>query len=133
MDPRICRRKTGYGLASALIERGLAGPMWGQEWDAWFEVEKRTANLLMAFLTTILGQKQEQQMDPITDSADCLWMHSPGFRREAAPSRVSEGPMEPPMASGRWTATLPENQQPAAIGLALAMLPEMLAPRPCSA
>lgn len=69
---RIHVDKTGNGLASALIERGLASYMSGQEWDAWFEVEKETGNLLMAFLATILGQKQEQRMDPMTDSSECL-------------------------------------------------------------
>ena len=69
---RIHVDKTGYGLASALIERGLAARLSGQEWDAWFDVEKHTGDLLMAFLASILGQMQEQRMDPITDAADCL-------------------------------------------------------------
>jgi hypothetical protein len=69
---RIHVDKIGHGLASALVERGLGTHLSGQEWDAWFEVEKHTGNLLMAYLAAILGQKQEQRMDPITDSADCL-------------------------------------------------------------
>jgi hypothetical protein len=69
---RIHVDKTGNGLASGLIERELAARISGQEWDAWFEVEKHTGNLLMAFLATILGQKQEQRMDPMTDSIECL-------------------------------------------------------------
>lgn len=66
--------KTGYHLGIALQNRGLAEPMSLQapEWDAWFRVEKQTGNLLMAFLATILGQTNEQRMDPITDSAECL-------------------------------------------------------------
>jgi hypothetical protein len=44
---RIHVDKTGYGLASALRERKLASFNSGQEWDAWFEVEDHTANILM--------------------------------------------------------------------------------------
>jgi hypothetical protein len=69
---RIHVDKTGYGLASELRERKLASFNSGQEWDAWFEVEEHTANILMAYLATIIGQSQEPRLDPITDSSQCL-------------------------------------------------------------
>jgi hypothetical protein len=69
---RIHVDKTGFGLSGALIERKVAAYISGREWDAWFEVEKHTANLLMAFLATILGQMQQKRMVPMTDSAQCL-------------------------------------------------------------
>jgi hypothetical protein len=69
---RIHVDKTGHGLASALKLRELASFIAGQEWDAWFDLEEHTANLLMAYLATILGQSQPSRMDPITDSGDCV-------------------------------------------------------------
>jgi hypothetical protein len=69
---RVHVDKTGYGLANALEKRKLASFTAGQEWDAWFDVEEHTANLLMAYLASILGQSQEPRMNPITDSGDCL-------------------------------------------------------------
>jgi len=69
---RIHVDKTGHGLAYALSERKLANYIGGKEWDSWFEVERDTGNLLMAYLASILGQNQEQRMVPITDSAGCL-------------------------------------------------------------
>src|SRR6266851_3422398 len=72
---RVHVDKTGHGLANALEERKLASPTAGKErkeGDAWFDVEEHTANLLMAYLATILGQSQEPRMNPITDSGDCL-------------------------------------------------------------
>ena len=68
---RIHVDKTGFGLAVELERRGLAAAYTsGREWDAWFDVEKHTADLLMAYLATILGQAE--RMDPITDSVACL-------------------------------------------------------------
>jgi hypothetical protein len=64
--------KTGFGLAYDLTTRGLATHFSGPEFDGWFDVEKWTADLFMAFLATVLGQHREQPMDPITDSVDCL-------------------------------------------------------------
>jgi hypothetical protein len=64
--------KTGYGIAAALTERNLAGRAAGPEWDAWIDVEKRTGNLLMAYLAAILGRRRGREMDPITDSEECL-------------------------------------------------------------
>jgi hypothetical protein len=64
--------KTGYGLAWDLVDRSLAASIGGREWDAWFAVEKRTANLLMAYLAAIVGQCGEERMVPVTDTPDCL-------------------------------------------------------------
>jgi hypothetical protein len=69
---RVHVAKTGYGLASELVGRELATLISGEEWDAWFDVERRTGNLLMAYLATIVGQQQTERMTPITDSAECL-------------------------------------------------------------
>ena len=69
---RIHADKTGTGLASELVERGLARPVAGPEYDTWFDVERRTGNLLMAYLAAVLGRGEGQEMDPITDSEECL-------------------------------------------------------------
>ena len=69
---RIHVDKTGHGLASALSERQLASFNSGKEWDAWFEIEEHTANVLMAYLATLIAQSEEPRLDPITDSSGCL-------------------------------------------------------------
>lgn len=69
---RIHTDKTGTGLAAALQERGLARFLAGPEYSSWFEVEKQTADLLMAYLATILARGSEQATDPITDRQECL-------------------------------------------------------------
>lgn len=48
--------KTGTGLALDLAVRGLARHSGGPEWQSWYEVEERTANLLMAYLAGLLVQ-----------------------------------------------------------------------------
>jgi hypothetical protein len=65
---RVHLDKTGAGLAFALLERGLAKEPEGPEYAAWIDVERRTANLLMAFLASIVGKAEQVAMDPITDS-----------------------------------------------------------------
>jgi hypothetical protein len=69
---RIHSEKTGTGLAQALVSLGLARHVGGPEWSSWFDIEKVTGNLLMAFLASILAQREDEPMDPITDSTDCL-------------------------------------------------------------
>jgi hypothetical protein len=56
----------------ALRDRALAKDFEGQEWSAWVEVEVRTADLLMAFLASILGNDEQVAMDPITNSETAL-------------------------------------------------------------
>jgi len=60
--------KTGLGLAMALEDRGLAERYQGAEYAAWVQVEHHTADLLMAFLASIVGKDPNVVMDPITDS-----------------------------------------------------------------
>jgi len=69
---RVHPDKTGTGLALALEERGLARSLAGPEYSRWFEIEKQMADLLMAYLATILARAQEQNTDPITDRRECL-------------------------------------------------------------
>ena len=65
---RLHLDKTGLGLAYALQDLGLAKEPDGPEYAAWFDVERQTADLLMAFLASILGKDEAVAMDPITDS-----------------------------------------------------------------
>jgi hypothetical protein len=66
--------KTGVELAGLLQERELAKGYEGDEFAvggylaAWVVVERRTAELLMAFLASIVGNDPDVAMDPITDS-----------------------------------------------------------------
>jgi hypothetical protein len=65
---RVHLDKTGTGLALALRERQLARNPEGPEHAAWIDVERHTADLLMAFLASIVGKDEKVAMDPITDS-----------------------------------------------------------------
>lgn len=65
---RVHVDKTGTGLAMFLESRGLARDYRGEEYASWFEVERHTADLLMAFLASIVGKDPDVAMDPITDS-----------------------------------------------------------------
>jgi hypothetical protein len=65
---RLHLDKTGMGLALALANRGLANLPEGPENFTWVEVEQHTADLLMAFLASIVGKDEQVAMDPITDS-----------------------------------------------------------------
>jgi hypothetical protein len=65
---RVHLDKTGTGLALALADRGLVKQPEGPEDAAWVEVEQHTADLLMAFLASIVGKDEQVAMDPITDS-----------------------------------------------------------------
>ena len=69
---RIHTDKTGTGLAFALEQRGLARRLAGPEHATWFEVEKQTAELLMAYLASIVARSEEHDTDPITDRPECL-------------------------------------------------------------
>jgi hypothetical protein len=69
---RVHLDKTGTGLAVALLERGLAQEFEGPEYAAWFDVELQTADLLMAFLASIVGKDEHVAMDPITDSETAI-------------------------------------------------------------
>jgi hypothetical protein len=69
---RIHIEKSGDALTEALYDRGLARPA---EYP-WFEVEKLTADLFMAYLASVLGKLKDLQMDPITDRADALSVFS---------------------------------------------------------
>lgn len=60
--------KTGVGLAMELARRELAKDSGDEEYAAWFQVEKHTADLLMAFLAWIVGKDPDVAMDPVTDS-----------------------------------------------------------------
>jgi hypothetical protein len=65
---RVHLDKTGTGLALDLQDRKLAKNFESPEHAAWIEVEERTADLLMAFLASIVGKDEQVAMDPITDS-----------------------------------------------------------------
>lgn len=69
---RVHVDKTGLGLALALADRGLARSPAGPEHDAWVTIERRTANLLMAFLASILCKDEGLGMEPITDARDAM-------------------------------------------------------------
>jgi hypothetical protein len=69
---RVHVDKTGFGLAMALEERGLADYLNGPEFDGWFEVEAQTADLLMAFLALIIARSGTAPMVPITDQPKAL-------------------------------------------------------------
>ncbi|MEW6182618.1 MAG: hypothetical protein AB1500_05490 [Bacillota bacterium] len=65
---RIHIEKSGDALADTLYDKGLARPA---EYP-WYEVEKLTADLFMAYLASVLGKLEDLQMDPITDRAETL-------------------------------------------------------------
>jgi hypothetical protein len=69
---RIHVEKFGDELAYQLRERGLARP--GEY--PWYEVEKITADLFMAYLASVLGKLEDLQMCPITDRAESLSVFS---------------------------------------------------------
>ncbi len=69
---RVHTDKTGTGLADALVQRGLARSVDGPEHARWFDVEKQTADLLMAYLAVLVARASQEETAPITDRADCL-------------------------------------------------------------
>jgi hypothetical protein len=69
---RIHIEKFGDELAYQLCYRGLAQ----QSEYPWYEVEKITANLFMAYLASVLGKLEDLQMDPITDHIESLSVFS---------------------------------------------------------
>lgn len=69
---RIHTDKTGTGLAHDLIERTLARYIEGPEHASWFEVERQTADLLMAYLAGILSRGPTVPRMPITDRRESL-------------------------------------------------------------
>ena len=81
---RIHSGKTGTGLAKQLEHLQLARYVEGPEYDAWYDVQVDAANLLMAYLASILAQRDDEQMYPITDSEECLeaFMRLPAQRRD---------------------------------------------------
>lgn len=60
--------KIGSKFAKALVERKLAKDPSDDPASMWIDVERRTANLLMAYLAVLVCQDQSVGMDPITDS-----------------------------------------------------------------
>lgn len=44
--------------------------------DPWFEVERLTGDLYMAYLASVLGKSQDLMMEPITDRANSLSVYS---------------------------------------------------------
>lgn len=69
---RIHIEKFGDELAYQLCNRSLAQ----QSEYPWYEVEKITADLFMAYLASVLGKLENLQMDPITDRAESLSVFS---------------------------------------------------------
>jgi len=69
---RIHIEKFGYKLADQLCDRGLAQ----KAKYPWYEVEKITANLFMAYLASVLGKLKNLQMDPMTDYIESLSVFS---------------------------------------------------------
>ena len=59
-------------MAQALIERNLARYIDGPEYASWFEVERGTADLLMAYLVAILSRASKDRWCPITDRRESL-------------------------------------------------------------
>jgi hypothetical protein len=88
---RVHLDKTGTGLALDLVQRGLAKDFQGPEDRAWVEVERRTAELLMAFLASIVGKDENVAMDPITDSEAAM----AAFTKLPEASRQIETELEP--------------------------------------
>jgi Family of unknown function (DUF6236) len=64
--------KTGTGLMHELEELDLANFVEGEEWDGWYDVEVNAGNMLMAYLASLLAQRENEPLDPITDSEECL-------------------------------------------------------------
>lgn len=69
---RIHIEKFGDDLANQLCMRGLARSVR----PPWYEVEKITADLFMAYLSSVLGKLEDLQMCPITDRAKSLSVFS---------------------------------------------------------
>lgn len=81
---RIHIEKTGDALADALCDRGLARPAK----YPWYEVEKVTANLFMAYLASVLGKSGDLQMEPITDHTESLSVFSNSPQSILAPTSL---------------------------------------------
>ncbi len=60
--------KLGAGLGRYLREKELAKDDHWEEESSWVQVERHTADLLMAFLASLVGKDPDVAMDPITDS-----------------------------------------------------------------
>lgn len=70
---RVHLTKIGYGLGTALAQRGLCRePVFESDASLWLHIEVRTANLLMAYLAAIVAKDYGIAMDPITDSEAAL-------------------------------------------------------------
>lgn len=78
--------KFGEVLARELCDRGLARPA-GQPW---YEVEKVTASLFMAYLVSVLGKSQDLHMDPITDRTQFLSVFSRVPQNILSPTRLAD-------------------------------------------
>lgn len=66
---RVHLTKIGYELATALEQRGLARELSHEpDTSLWIDIERRTANLLMAYLAVLVCKDETVGMDPITDS-----------------------------------------------------------------
>jgi Family of unknown function (DUF6236) len=73
---RIHGDKTGTELAKALEHRRLARHASGPEWASWWDIDRRAAHLLMAYLAGVIGSTEMRRMDPITDSVEALSIFS---------------------------------------------------------
>jgi len=71
-------------IADELSYRGLAEPAK----YPWYEVERVTANLFMAYLASVLGKLEHFQMDPITDCAESLSVFSKSPRNILNPTAL---------------------------------------------
>lgn len=80
---RIHIAKFGYELASELCRRHLAK----QSQGSWYDVEGRTANLFMAYLASVLGNHQDNEMTPISDRLESLSAFS--LKQDMSPSHPS--------------------------------------------
>ncbi|MHC1729377.1 MAG: DUF6236 family protein [Syntrophobacteraceae bacterium] len=72
-------------VAFDLCDMGLAR---GEINDFWFQVEKTTADLFMAYLAAVLGRCESLEMAPITDRAEHFSVFSSSPQKTASPSEV---------------------------------------------
>ena len=80
---RIHIAKFGHELASELCRRNLAKRSQG----SWYDVEVQTADLFMAYLASVLGNHQENNMTPISDRLESLCAFS--LKQDLSPSHPS--------------------------------------------
>lgn len=54
----------------------------------WYEVERLTADLFMAYLASVLGKSEHLQMEPITDHAKSLFVYSTSPENVSSPTDI---------------------------------------------